>query len=188
MLVFCFRGFQVRVDWSFLALVAALTSIEGEWAQTVGLCLCCAVLHELGHVAAMLWLAVPPDSLTLCAAGMLLPARRLACGRVGACVILLAGPAVNLCCAGLCGLAMGRCAFGDASLALGRFNLLPFEGSDGWQLLFELTGREPPRLVMALAALVSAALCCLAVWWGALPMPLIAVTSYMLASAVMQFD
>lgn len=180
MLIFKLRGFTLRVDWSFLALIALVGSSGGEWSLTAAVCLSCAILHEFGHAAAMLWCGVPPDSLTLCAAGMILPSKSLACGKKAVCAVLLAGPAVNLCCAA----AFADAAFGACSLGLGLFNLLPFEGSDGWQLIAELTGHAPPRAVKAAAVLTLAALCALSVYSGAFPLPLIAVTALMLASAV----
>ena len=176
MLVFRIGGFTLRVDWSFPAMIALLGSAGGEWPLTVSMCLCCAVLHELGHAAAMLWYCVPPDSLTLCAAGMILPSKSLACGKKAFCAVLLSGPLVNLCCAA----AFADTAFGACSLGLGLFNLLPFEASDGWQLTAELTGHEPPRLLRLLTALMLAALSLLAVWSGAFPLPLIAVTALLL--------
>lgn len=185
MLEFKIKSFTLRLSFSFFALVALLTSFGGENARTALLCLGCAMLHECGHIAAMLWASVPPESLTFYAGGIMLPPRKLCCTKAESCLILLSGCAVNFACAGLCALTAGQNDLFFANTALGCFNLLPFGYSDGAQVIAEVTGREPPAVLRAAAAALLVMLCCLGAYMGRVPLSLTLTTAYIIVSGTM---
>ena len=99
-------------------------------------CLAASLMHETGHVIAVLLLERQPVRVELGVFGMRMLQRESASlGYRRKLCILLAGPLVNLACAGLlfltgqAGLVMG------IHLVIGLFNLLPIEPLDGGQAL-----------------------------------------------------
>ncbi|MGI6264459.1 MAG: site-2 protease family protein [Acutalibacteraceae bacterium] len=125
---------HIGVNVLFPASLLTLMLLDG--GQTALWSLAASLMHESGHVIALLWLEKKPVGVTLGAFGMRI--RRLDTAAFSyrrQTAVLLAGPAVNLICAAL--LALGgktgvACA---VHAAIGLFNLLPVEPLDGGQIL-----------------------------------------------------
>lgn len=171
---------RLRFTFSFFALIGLICTI-GETTQ-LRLCviLLCALMHELGHIGAMLMFGLLPDTMTFCAGGISLSENVLNCSKSKRTVILLAGCTVDFISAAISLLLGFKGAFAAAHLVLGTFNLLPFRYFDGGRLYSELTGREPPRLlrIAALVPLASLAVYCFVK--GQLPISLAAAVTVML--------
>lgn len=101
-----------------------------------------SLLHECGHLAAMLWFDCKPQEIRFAAFGMEI--RRAAGIRMSyrqEMLVLLAGPAINLILAVI--FTLGGVFFqaglpdtAVVNLILGAFNLLPVSGTDGGQALY----------------------------------------------------
>ncbi len=136
-------GIRFRVSILFPALVTALLLQQPD-GLAVG-CVLASLLHEGGHLAAMLVLHCPPHSVTVGAFGARLEMGQDALpGYRRNLLISLAGPTVNILLAGLFwGLGQGQTA--AVHLCLGLFNLLPAAPLDGGQVVWCvccLAGRE----------------------------------------------
>lgn len=182
MLEFTLRGLRIRLTFGFFAAVG-LTASAGGMQSRLMTVLLCSLMHELGHMAAMRAFGIRPKCLTFCTGGIALPAEGLDCGRLRACLILSAGPAVNLISSAV-SMTLGYTGtFAAAGLALGLFNLMPFRCFDGGRIYAELTGREPP-IGLRLAALMP--LAALAVWLslrGSIPVSLYMAVLLILADS-----
>lgn len=135
MLEFRLGNLRLSINVLFLASLLALMLADGG---TIPLwCLAASLMHETGHVLAVLLMQRQPVRVELGAFGMrMLQADTAAMGYRRQMAVLLAGPLVNLASAGLlfaagqAGLVMG------IHLVIGLFNLLPIEPLDGGQALF----------------------------------------------------
>lgn len=134
---------RVRISCSkgFLLLLAALFYLDGQGIALWSLLAC--VMHELGHLAAIMVLGGRARVLRLTAVGAELtldPDRPLTyAGEVAA---ALAGPAVNLLTAWLSARS-GRYLFAGLNLCFGLWNLAPVYPLDGGRALaFALSGLE----------------------------------------------
>ena len=134
------RWRRIEISGGFLLLWAILYYLDDQgvvlWA------ILAAVLHELGHYAAIQAFGgrIALIRLTCTGAEMVLAARR-PLSKAGQLCAALAGPAVNLILAALSARAAvvwGETAylFAGLNLALAIFNLLPVESLDGGQILY----------------------------------------------------
>lgn len=138
-LIFYFKDCRIKISFYFFALlsVAALSDRSG-----ITLCgLIAALLHESGHIAAML--ALPdqaPAEITLSPFGVRIEKRPLSEFGRGNVLILAAGSGVNFLCAAVTFGFFPR--FAAVSLILGILNILPVEGMDGGGILIILLSRH----------------------------------------------
>lgn len=126
---------------------AALLALFFWCTDTQGIFPCfaaAAIVHELGHLAAMAALGAQVQGLRICGAGLEI---RYACTLSHArdALVAFAGPAVNLLVSALCsyltvaGLFPEETyLFSGAGIALGLFNLLPAAPLDGAGILYGL--------------------------------------------------
>ena len=125
---------RLSINVLFLASLLSLMLMDGGVMPLW--CLTASMLHEAGHVVAVLLVQRQPVWVELGAFGMRI---RQTDSTIGGyrrqLVVLLAGPMVNLLCAGIlffaghAGLVMG------IHVVIGLFNLLPIEPLDGGQAL-----------------------------------------------------
>ena len=180
-------GVRCRVSLLFPALLAGLLLAQADSLAVS--CVLASVMHEGGHLLAMLALGCPPRVCTLGAFGMRieLDAQRMVGYRRNV-FISLAGPCVNLIAALLlwaCGCLQGAAVH----LTLAMFNLLPAAALDGGQILhcfFCLAGKEAraDRWLRFLSAAVLLPLAVAAFWLvlsGAGNVTLLIVSGYLSA-------
>ena len=125
-----------------------------------------AVVHELGHVAALLLLDIPLRRLRLRLSGAVLETGPMNCRQEMICA--LAGPAANLLLLPLGPLWPKLAAF---SLVLALFNLLPFPALDGGRVLSAaltlwLGAMRAEALMSAISLLLGLAIAALSLWAG----------------------
>ena len=174
------RGLRIRLTFGFFAVIGLTASLSGAVQSRLLTVLLCSVMHEAGHITAMLAFGIPPETVTFCAGGIALPARELDCPRRKACIILAAGPAVNLASAAVSLLAGQTGSFAAASLALGLFNLMPFRSFDGGRIYACHRGREPSLPVQTAALLPLVLFAAYAVIQGSIPLSLILASLFVL--------
>lgn len=97
-------------------------------------CVLASVVHEGGHLAAMLWLGYPPRACTLGAFGMRIRLGERLPGYRQNLLISAAGPLVNLVSAAFL-MWCGRSTAAAVHLTLAIFNLLPAAALDGGEML-----------------------------------------------------
>jgi len=132
-------GIRIDVSYYFFALLTAFFLLEPDNITACGAL--SAIIHECGHLAAML--IVPGASVervTVSACGLRIRARLLA-PRKGWSIVCIAGAAANLLLAGLLLICAMVCdnrflsVFASANICIGTVNLLPVEPMDGGQLM-----------------------------------------------------
>lgn len=152
-----------RVSLLFPALVTVLLLCQPEGLALP--CLLASLIHECGHLLAMLLVGCPPESCTVGAFGArIVTDGRYQPGYGHQIAISLAGPGVNLLAAA--GLWLAGCPRAAAVHGvLGMFNLLPAAALDGGQVLRCLLclGTTPERAEWVLRAVSAAVLLPLAV-------------------------
>lgn len=129
-------GFSCFALFSFCCLFPA--------AGSGAFFLAAALLHELGHGAAMAAFGAAPSAITLSALGCrMVPGKTLSYPQGAA--VSLAGPGMNLlCAAGAFALGAGDSPFFAASLALGLLHSLPIAPLDGGLALHSLLRQALP--------------------------------------------
>lgn len=155
MLTFNFRPVRISLTFGFF-FVIGITSLSGNDFGPCSLAFC--LLHELGHLAAMLIFNARVTEITFYGAGIKISADGIGQLPVTArAIIYLGGPAVNL--------LLAACIPGDlgtANLFLGIFNLLPISYFDGGRLadmVFEgKRGVREALSVLSYALIAAAAL------------------------------
>ena len=168
-----FRLGRVRFEVSFPLVCLMTAAVMLDSSLSVLLCFLAALLHELGHLAALRRFGTLPREirLTLFDIAITDTHRHIRSSRAQL-VIALAGVVVNFACAGLClplasvtGNELLR-LFGNAHLTLGLFNSLPVSTLDGAQALSVLLSRfVSPRTLnrlmkgISLVILLPAACC-----------------------------
>ena len=132
---FKIKGMTFGISFSFLALVGFLTLCGEDVRNQLALCLACCIVHEIGHLAAMLYLGVPAESLVLYGGGMLIRRKKgINSSNLTDCIILLAGPLANALLA-LFFLLVGLRSAAGYNLFCAVFNLLPFSYFDGGRIV-----------------------------------------------------
>lgn len=153
---------RLQITPGFWLLLGWFAAVNG-WRPLAAV-LSAAILHELGHWAALRLLGARLLSLRLGALGAVMEtdSGRLSYG--GELAAVLAGPGTNLLCAlALSALGPGTEALVGAHLILGAFNLLPVRPLDGGRALCLLLtwllgprGEEVARWISAVSALAAA--------------------------------
>ncbi|MBQ5841391.1 MAG: peptidase M50 [Clostridia bacterium] len=160
-------GVRWRLSLLFPALVTALLLQQPDGAAVT--CILASLLHEGGHLLAMLCTGCPPHACTVGAFGARLEMGRASLTGYGKNMLIsLAGPAVNLLAAGILG-CFARYEMAVVHLCLGAFNLLPAVPLDGGEILrcvLCLLGQEgrAERVLRVLSAAVLLPLAGLAAW------------------------
>ena len=133
MLEFRLWGMRCRLSLLFPAVVTVLLLRQPDGLALS--CLLASLIHECGHLLALLALGVPPEDCTLGAFGVRI---RLGSGLSGYgqnLLISLAGPLINLlAAAGL--LVAGNLQTATVHLVLAGLNLLPASALDGGEILY----------------------------------------------------
>ena len=124
----------------------------GSDSGSVCAALVCCLLHETGHLAAMLFFGYAPKEICFYAGGIKLIPKRGIVPRRRQAVILAAGCAVNLALAGV-SLISGQQRLMYTNLALGLINLLPLSCLDGGRLLSLFISEKARRVVAAVTLL-----------------------------------
>lgn len=125
-------GIRCRVSLLFPALVTALLLCRPDGLAVT--CLLASLIHEGGHLLAMLAVGVSPQDCTLGAFGMRIDLGRCLMDYKKNLFISLAGPLANSLAAAIL-LMMGRPFAAMAHLALAALNLLPAAALDGGEIL-----------------------------------------------------
>ncbi len=150
------RGVRVRFAFGFFAVLLVYFYLSG--GGQVEAALVCCLLHELGHLAAMLAVGCKPLAVTFYAGGVSISAGDMSlCGRGAQTFILLAGAAVNFLLSGISH-RIGCDGLCEINMALGLLNLLPLPIFDGGRVLALFFSKRTVILInifIAAAAAVS---------------------------------
>ena len=133
-------GVVCRFSLLFPAMVAVAVTLDPSVFSLW--CLAASLMHEMGHLIALLAFDCKPKRMVLGLFGMRVeqdPARRL--GYRQNALVSLAGPAVNLVTFCILSCFRGNETAALVHLTLGVFNLLPIEPLDGGQALSALCQR-----------------------------------------------
>lgn len=159
-------GVRCRLSLLFPALLTALLLWQPDGLAVS--CVLASVMHECGHLLAMLAVGASPQDCTLGAFGMRirLGGRMLGYGRN--IVVSLAGPLTNGLAAAVL-LLLGRGRTAAVHLTLAALNLLPASALDGGEILrcsLCLLGweRQAPRVLRLTSALVLLPLATGSIW------------------------
>lgn len=136
MLEWRWRGVDFRLSLLFPATVIVMLSLDD--GGFTALCLLAAVIHELGHFFAMVWLDDAPARLTMGVFGIRVernPGARLSYPEL--CVVSLAGPLANVVGCAVCW-ATNAHAAALIHGVLAFFHLLPVTSLDGGEALYSL--------------------------------------------------
>lgn len=143
MLEWCIGGIRCRVSLLFPALVTTLLLWQPD-GLTVS-CLLASLVHEGGHLAAMLAVGVPPHACTLGAFGMRMELGNSLMGYGRNLVVSVAGPLANALAAATLFM-LGCPTAAVVHLMLAALNLFPAAALDGGEMLrcgLCLLGLEP---------------------------------------------
>lgn len=159
-------GVRCRLSLLFPALITTLLLWQPDGLAVS--CLLASLIHEGGHLAAMLAVGVPPQRCTLGAFGMRIDLRNTLVGYGSHIAISLAGPLAN----GLAAIVLFCLRSVDAAavhLLLAGVNLLPAAALDGGELLrygLYLLGLErlADSLLRFTSALVLLPLAAVSIW------------------------
>lgn len=132
MFEFRIGGVRCRLSLLFPALLTALLLWQPDGLAVS--CLLAALLHEGGHLLAMLALRIPPEDCVLGVFGARIRLGRPLPGYKQNLMISVAGPLVNFLCASLL-LLWGRGTPAMVHWVLGLLNLLPAAPLDGGEIL-----------------------------------------------------
>lgn len=128
------HGTTICLDFSFFA-AAAWIAVKGGERLFLEILFAC-LLHELGHLTAMVCFHRRVQSVIFCGAGVTIqPAGDYAAYWQDQ-IVLLAGPLANLCFGSILLAIRGICEIGMLHLGLGLFNLMPFSHLDGGSILY----------------------------------------------------
>lgn len=127
---------KIRLSVTVPFLASLLVLMLGDAGSIPLWCVAASLMHETGHVVAVLLLEKQPVRVELGIFGMrMLRQDTAGVGYRRQMAVLLAGPAVNLICAGVLLLTGQAGMILGVHLVLGLFNLLPIEPLDGGQAL-----------------------------------------------------
>lgn len=132
MLRFYLWGIRCRISLLFPALLTALLLLQPDGVAIT--CVLASLLHEGGHLLAMLLLSVPPEDCELGAFGLRMRLRGQLSGYGRNLLIALAGPLMNGIAAGVLHL-MNASYAAAVHLLLAMMNLLPAAALDGGEII-----------------------------------------------------
>ena len=133
------RLWGIRIGISLLFPASAVVMIALDTTGLASWCLCASLLHEGGHLLALLWLGHRPQEIAFGVFGMRMVQAvdtPLSYGRQA--VVAMAGPLVNAVCALVLLYAGGSPGAALVHTVLCLFNLLPIAPLDGGQALLAL--------------------------------------------------
>ena len=132
MFTFTLLGVRCRFSLLFPALLTVLLLWQPDGPAVA--CVLASLIHEGGHLLAMVLVGAPPENCTLSAFGARIEMRSFEVNYIQNLFIALAGPLVNVASAGVllwCGCLLPAVAH----LTLAGLNLLPSMALDGGQVL-----------------------------------------------------
>lgn len=132
MLEFAVCGVRCRLSLLFPALLTVLLLCQPNGPAVA--CILASLIHEGGHLLAMVLAGVPPEDCTLGACGARIRVRACEVGYIQNILISLAGPLANVLSAGVL-LGCHRLVPAVAHFTLAAVNLLPSAALDGGQIL-----------------------------------------------------
>lgn len=129
------RRFSVCFRFDFFAAVAVIMLCGGNSWTILGFCAC--ILHEFGHIAAMIYFGQPVKKIVFYAAGILIVRgeNELLIPTKENIIILLSGCAVNFLIYGISSGLYTMYEFGLINLIIGLFNMLPLSMLDGGKII-----------------------------------------------------
>lgn len=130
-------GIRCRLSLLFPAVVTVLLLQQPDGLTLP--CLLASLMHECGHLLAMLALGIPPEDCTLGAFGARIRLGGRLAGYGRSLLVALAGPLTNVLAAGIL-LTAARPATAAVHLILALFNLLPAAALDGGEILCSCLG------------------------------------------------
>jgi Zn-dependent protease len=152
-------GIELGADFTFFAVIAMFIALDTTGFALMSLCVC--LIHEAGHLLAMLCTGSKPSSLIFRGGGI-----RIVTDKFDSVPVLLAGSAVNL--------TLFLCLyftlpetdiypimFAVLNLVIGLFNLLPVGCLDGSKLLSIFVSEKALRVI---ELIVSVPVVCLVIW------------------------
>lgn len=144
MIEFTFRGVKVCLDFSFFAAVSLLMLCSENKCTVYSLYAC--LLHESGHLAAMLATGQTVKKLVFYGAGIKIirPLNDMLCKFSKEIVTLVSGCAVNFAIYAFTLISGVGTDFGAVNLAIGLFNALPICFLDGGKIIVTLFYRFLP--------------------------------------------
>ena len=190
MIEFTIYDIKIRLRFDFFAAAAFMNALSDPEISVCAL-LCC-ILHELGHIAAMLAVGAKPRSVLFYGAGiMIAPDRHKLLPVSSEAAVLSAGCAVNFLLFLLSAMAGSRFAlFGAVNLFIGAFNLLPAAGLDGGRLLGlfledHFTQRTASAVSRAAGCVSAVLLCGIMAFIGVENLTVIIAAAFMMISSMM---
>ncbi len=138
MIEFNVKNIRIGLDFSFFAVMAFCFFLDKNGILMMSLAAC--VLHETGHLIAMIFFDIEIRSLYFFGAGIKLGCDIRKEGLGKSIIVLLAGSAANMI---ACIFSFSVCAYSFAAvnLVIGIFNLLSIGDLDGKQLVLILSER-----------------------------------------------
>lgn len=128
------HGTIICLDFSFFAIAAWIALIGGERLFWEILFTC--LLHELGHLTAMVCFHRRVQRIIFCGVGVTIQPAGDYAGYWQDQIVLLAGPLANLCFGSVLWLVHGINELGMLHFGLGLFNLMPYARLDGGSILY----------------------------------------------------
>ena len=146
MIIFNMKGTRIRLCFGFFAAVMLYFYITGRDRLCFTAAFISCILHECGHLTAMLLFRCPPDEICFYFGGIRIKPSYTYTSRGRMTIILLAGCVVNFTvCAISKLLHLEDMAF--INLTMGVFNLMPFRALDGGHILALYSSERITRAV-----------------------------------------
>ena len=158
-MIFRIQKMSVRVDFWFVAVITLMLVIFPE--SLAAECFLMCILHEAGHLTAMLICGKRAEEITLGYFGMKIVTDKQLLTPVRDAVIAFAGPLVNLVTSAIFYI-IGKSDIAALSLSLGIFNLLPVTMLDGGHIISAFFPDN--RLHKALSLVCSLILLCIGIF------------------------
>ncbi|MCL2036154.1 MAG: hypothetical protein FWG83_02050 [Oscillospiraceae bacterium] len=173
------RGVEIGADFTFFAVLAMFLSLDSTGFAIMSLSVC--LIHEAGHLAAMLFTKKKPKSIVFSGGGV----RITVSGRQSLSVIV-AGSAVNI---GLFFLlyftlpknALYPVMFAVLNLVTGVFNLLPIGCLDGKRLLSIFLPERPLAVIETVVTLLTVIVIAAAFFEGYINFTIVGAIIYIMA-------
>lgn len=141
---FRIKGVALTIDYYFIAVLTLMLVVFRN--ESILLCFLFCILHELGHLAAMMFTGEKAKSVTLGYFGMRIECNTGIMPRFSEIIIAAAGPSVNLILYFLCK-AVDLDGAAQTNLGLAVFNLLPVSMLDGGRILSAFVSERIMRTV-----------------------------------------